>query len=426
MIPADFTAYYDSERSTFWLQDDHGVWIKMNKDMLRDFMEVRFKLTRKDAFALKSFFVDCATKRNVIYAGPLAGHPCGPLQTHGRRILVTDSPTFLEPRPGPFPTFSAFLQNLLCDPVIDQRPYFYGWLKIAILALRAKRRAPGQCLVIAGPRDCGKSFLQNLLTPLLGGRAAKPYQHMAGETSFNRELFGAEHLMIEDVVASTDIRSRRAFGNKLKEFTVNELQTCHGKFLENINVFPFWRISITVNDEPENLMVLPPLDHSVADKFILLRASDAKIPTNIDRDTYHKTISDELPHFLHWLLNDFQLPADLWDRRFGMKHYHHPVLLAAINDMSPETQLQILIETYLFPQGVNEWTGTAEELRIALSNRDRDAVRQLLSWSNATGTYLGRLAERDPQHYITSRNKRIRAWTIKRLGNEPEAAAAAA
>jgi hypothetical protein len=35
---------------------------------------------------------------------------------------------------------------------------------------------------------------------------------------------------------------------------------------------PFWRLSITLNDEPENLLILPPLDESLGDKIMLLRA----------------------------------------------------------------------------------------------------------------------------------------------------------
>ena len=37
---------------------------------------------------------------------------------------------------------------------------------------------------------------------MFGGRAARPYQFMSGLTSFNSDLFEAEHLMIEDEQAS--------------------------------------------------------------------------------------------------------------------------------------------------------------------------------------------------------------------------------
>ena len=63
-------------------------------------------------------------------------------------------------------------------------------------------------------------MLQNILTVILGGRAAKPYQFMTGGTGFNSDMFGAEHLMIEDESPSTDMRARRAFGAQIKNMTV--------------------------------------------------------------------------------------------------------------------------------------------------------------------------------------------------------------
>ena len=77
---------------------------------------------------------------------------------------------------------------------------------------------------------------------------------MSGATEFNGELFGCEHLMIEDDIGSTDFRARRNFGTRIKEFTVNEVQSCHAKNRQAINLKPFWRLSITLNEEPENLL----------------------------------------------------------------------------------------------------------------------------------------------------------------------------
>jgi hypothetical protein len=85
---------------------------------------------------------------------------------------------------------------------------------------------------------------------------------MSDRTQFNSELFAAEHLMIEDEIASTDIRNRRSFGARIKDFTVNDLQSYHAKRVDALSIEPFWRVSITVNDEPEDLLILPPIDES--------------------------------------------------------------------------------------------------------------------------------------------------------------------
>jgi Domain of unknown function (DUF3854) len=78
----------------------------------------------------------------------------------------------------------------------------------------------GQALTLAGPKDCGKSLLQDLFTVMFGGRAAKPHRYMSGTTPFNGELFGSEHLVMEDDEPSTDIRARRNFGTKIKEIAL--------------------------------------------------------------------------------------------------------------------------------------------------------------------------------------------------------------
>lgn len=57
-----------------------------------------------------------------------------------------------------------------------------------------------------------------------------------------------------------DFRSRRNLRSHLKQMTVNEAQRLHAKNRDAIMVKPFWRLSISLNDEPEDLHVLPTID----------------------------------------------------------------------------------------------------------------------------------------------------------------------
>src|SRR5262249_55665202 len=156
----------------------------------------------------------------VAYAGSLAGHRKGFYENGSHRILVKDSPLLIEPVPGRWPLFGGIIHNMLGA---DQQIYLFGWLKVALESLRSATPRVGQALTLAGPSDCGKSLLQNIFTLMLGGRSAKPHRYMSGITPFNGELFEAEaeHLMIEDEEASTDIRARRNFGAKIKDITAN-------------------------------------------------------------------------------------------------------------------------------------------------------------------------------------------------------------
>jgi hypothetical protein len=336
----------------------------------------------------------------------------------GSYILVTTSPKLIVPRTGEFPILAKMLEGMFNNEVRDERPFLYGWLKLAIEALRTLLLRPGQVLVLAGPATTFKSGLQNLITLMLGGRVAKPYRYMAGITPFNKDLLGAEHLMIEDEVASTSVKSRRHFGARIKDFTVSEVQSCHAKGRDALSLRPFWRLTISVNDEPENLLILPPIDESLVDKLMLLKVKQFEMPmptaTVEQRTAFWNTVVGELPAFLAFL-ESWKIPDELISDRFGITHYHHPDLLSAIDSLSPEIRLLNLIDAVLWddyaPQ--SEKKKTAGELEQELINSVMGyEARKLLDWNNATGTYLGRLATRLPNRVKQDRKSNVRKWII--------------
>jgi len=284
------------------------------------------------------------SEKAVNYFGPLAGYRKGFTIEDGNRLLVTESPAIIRPAKGGFETLDGFFRGLLQLPEFDQISVFYGWLKIGYEALARNERRPGQALVLAGPAGAGKSLLQNLITEILGGRSAKCYRYMSGRTDFNGDLFGAEHLMVEDDQPSTDFRSRRQFGTNIKEITVNEVQSCHAKHRQAMSLKPFWRMTVSVNDEPENLMILPPVEPSIEDKLILLKCS--KIPMLMptrsiqERKAFRNKLSQELPAFIEFL-NSWKIPEALISERFGVSHFHHPELIAALSELAPFMQLLV-------------------------------------------------------------------------------------
>ena len=420
-------AYFDVGRNCYWICDDRGGWIPLNetqfKRMLRHGGVSPKVLEGAYVSLLDLHLIDIQRKADVHYAGALAGYSAGVYEMGERRILVTESPRIIEPKSGQWSILNAVIDGLLNDPQVDQRPYLYGWLKIGYETLRAGERRPGQALVLTGVHDCGKSLMQNLITIILGGRAARPYQFMSGLTPFNSDLFEAEHLMIEDEQASTDIRARRNFGAQLKNITVVDWQRCHAKNRVAISLSPFWRLSVTVNDEPENLMVLPPIDDSIEDKLIILRASKFPMPmrtaTLEQRKVFWQRLIDELPAFLDFLLQ-WEIPRELISERFGIRHFHHPDILQAINNLAPEYRLLRLIEDELFlPGETDAWEGSAEQLERRLSGDQstcRNEARKLFTFNTACGVYLARLHKRYPNRFKPNHTREGNRWTI----NPPE------
>jgi hypothetical protein len=417
-------AYYDSAKGCYWIKDARGTWMQVSETSLKRLFRSKGVAAEvpkgKRVSPLDLAVLDVQLEKNVAYAASLAGYSKGAYEILGKRVLVVDSPVLIEAKAGTWATLDQVLAGLLVDEHFDQRAFLFAWLKLALESLLAGERRPGQALAFAGPKDCGKSLLQKIITELFGGRMASPYAYMTGATPFNSEMFRAEHLVIEDNAASTDIRARRSFGSLLKTITVNDCQPCYGKGREAVSLTPFWRLTISVNDEPECLLVLPPIDESIEDKLILLKASSTPLPmptgTLEERRRFWETLVSELPAFVHFL-QGWEIPAQLRGQRFGVTHFHHPDLLRTLDDLAPETQLLDLIDAELFSGPLGDaWEGKAEVLEKLLTGNESGssyAARRLLGFRAACGTYLGRLAKKHSPRVFRRVLDGHSIWTIE-------------
>jgi len=364
----------------------------------------------------------------IDYAGSLAGHRVG-LFTDGssRKFLVTDEAN------GPWqtvpkqieepPLFAALVQELLPG---DQATFFCYWLAIALRSLRRVDFRPGQVVILAGPAGCGKSLLQTIITEILGGRAANPFRYMMGLTQFNKDLASAEHWQIEDPQTTTDIRTRRQFGAMLKECTVNRDFSIHQKGKDALSLPIFRRVSISVNDEPENLAVCPPLDPSIQDKVFLFHCAKvekafAPFRTDggeLDRAKLWEAVQAEVPAIRNWLLKAFKsIPKNVRDDRFGVTFWHHPDLLAELSALAPETRLLQLIDSVLYPPKsdavARPWEGKAIELEQELRRSEfAFEVEKVLRFFGACGSYLGKLARSQAQRVSKRVHDGYTLWTI--------------
>ncbi len=417
----DVEAFYDQSRKEYLVRDSRKQWTRLNETSLRRLLRAAGFDDRarpgEYASPMDAKLIACQTQNNVHFSGPVAGYHAGLHAVGDIRFLATSSPNILQADSSvEWPLLRAFIGGLLDE---QQSLFLCLWLKCSLRSLASGLRTPGQALAIAGPRGCGKSLLQQIITILLGGRAARPYQFMAGATPFNAHLFGAEHLMVEDELPLSGMTARRQFGAQIKALCVNVDQSCHAKGGTPIMLRPFWRLTITLNDEPENLMVLPPMDESIADKIILLKAKQTALPmaTNSpeQKAAFWAALMAELPGFVAHL-QALEIPPELSCERYGVTHFHDPELLERLNDLAPESKLWTIIQEHLLENALF-WEGRAEELEQALVDSVcpfHYEARRLLSWNNACGTYLGRLRRRYPDR-ITQTQKgddRTRVWRL--------------
>ena len=374
------------------------------------------------------YIQDC---RFVDFAGRLAGYKAGVHYVQDRPIVVLGSYTLVEPVEGDWPVLRVLLEGMLKTPDFDQLPYFFAWLKVAITALRDGERRGGHALIFVGAHNCGKSFVQeHVITKLLGNRSADPTAYMLNKTTFNAELLGSEHLMISELPSGLDRESRAFLGEQLKKIVATEGHSYHPKGLDAVTMYPFWRVSISVNKNPERIKALPPINSDIADKIMLFLVESKPMPmparTDEERRAFRMAIYSELPAFVHFLLN-WTIPAELLGNehadRFGCAAFQHPQIIADLFEQEPESGLLYMIDNEIFDdnklwddESSKSWGwSAAQKLHEELTSescRFAAQAKKLFSFPGACGSYLAKLREKYPERIQSKHTKTGNVWLL--------------
>lgn len=412
--------YFDN-KGAYWMRISEERFLPVSGSQIIEEMQLQLintEIKSESGLSLGNEVLALARRGKFVdYAGPLAGHKCGYFETRsGRRVLVSNSCTPVPPgKSTKIPRFEKFLAELLGS----QHVHFLGWLKMGYESLVRGDFMPGQLLVLCGPSGCGKTFLQWCITELFGGRSARPYRYMTGKTQFNADLAQAEHLTMGDVAADYQITARKQFAAQIKEFCVEPEMAIHAKGKDATLALPtFRRVSLSVNDEPEHMMIVPPLDADMSGKIMLLRCSPAVLDK--DRNVNQERFGAELPALARFLM-EFKVPQKLRDDRFGIRAFHEPSLLDMVADLTPENQLLAVIDDGFWrllaglkgDADVESWNGSAEELKtLLLQTQFRETASRLLDWPAACGTYLARLGTKYPARFRSTRVKGRTRWYL--------------
>lgn len=401
----------------------------------------------------------------------LAGYMAGLHELRdGKRVVVRMSPRLVSPESGKWDTIRELIEgrlDLSRDGAKDanQSVYFHAWLQTAYRSLvtgKPGSRKPGHILGIFGPGGCGKSRLQiNIITPMLGGRIADPTSFMTGEDSYNVDMMGAEHQCVEELQKpSWSAGDRVNLSESMKRIVATESKRLRMMRTDPITVDPFWRMSITMNNDPDKIRAFPMLTPDFADKVVLLLAAKRPLPmptrTDAEQEAFNTQVASELPAYAHWLLNEFEVPEHLLmcdgqdATRFGFASYQHPTLSAQLFDDTPAAHLLRLVDAAEFselgnaggrprklwelsyplntsgskPRGgmwVNQarvWQGTAEKLEELLTGNVSGWIStvgkpatKLLAKTQIT-TMLSRLKE-DAEDRVDKRDRaEARGWAI--------------
>jgi len=270
--------------------------------------------------------------------------------------------------------------------------------------------------VICPKRPAGQTHRVEAITPALGGRCADPGLFFTGKTDFTADLFEAEHLALDDKALDVDGAQRSKLRNAMKHAVAAQLFPLHPKGRDALTFRPIWRISFSANDDPESASNLPDLDASFADKIIYLKCYRPPVPFFDDRtpgarEAFAATLRRELPAFLA-AVDAFDIPADLRKPRFGITEWHHPAILALLDEGDPLRPIAETLEAW-----IDRWTAdeavrempTVELYRALDEANDRTLARHRISTCpKHLGRQLATLAKSEAwRGRLTSTSRRV-------------------
>lgn len=420
--------YYEPDKKTYWDKDHNGGWTELNEGGILRRLDIKYQITnarkKSKRYSVAEICLDTVQDRQkIIFSGGIAGLDAGTYDVPEGKYLVTYSRHKPVPVQGDWSAIKTLGERMFGPEQID---YVWGWHQRVVKAYASEDRIFTQAFFMAGPPNCGKSFWQHLvITPILGGKmAANPLQYMTKQTSFNKELIETEHWALDDAAGGLNYHERRLLGAGIKMATVNKNQTCHPKGKTAFTVSSRHWLSASLNDEVENISMLPEMDESLVDKFQLLKctqAINAEWPGDENAiQRLEKSVAEQIPAFIYWLLNEYEVPEALKDGRFGVKAYQNPELVSKIDNAKPAADLQELIDIRF--EEVFEKRGfiIADHLSLEKDLREDTmigpAIKRILDggWGKRSLSHmLSALKAKHPTRYeYQDGNRRPRPWVI--------------
>jgi hypothetical protein len=265
-----------------------------------------------------------------------------------------------------FPTISEWMEQMLGK---KQLKYELAWLAYAYQNALKGYPQRGQCHFLCGPPNSGKTLYNKCVLGDLFGGGIKASEYLCGKNDWTDYLFEYGMWLVDDEAPSESRGMHTAFTAKLKEHVANDTFLITGKFKKSGRAFWRGRISITLNDDPVSMRLLPDLDMSIKDKLIILKCAAGY---EFEVDTREK-IEAELPYFARWLV-DHEIPANLRDIRFGVKAYVNPELESVAKAGSRYSNIAELLDIYRQTLGDDHWEGTCSGLLMALGGNEHNRI----------------------------------------------------
>lgn len=438
--------YYRSPDGAFWWKNKRGEWIGRPQSDFKLKLKAEGKCTTvmdgEKMSELERDFLLVSAENGVDYAGLISGWKPGYYERDGTRYLISREIPALTPNEDwqdaleDFPNILHLIYSVFDGadehfdpPEIAQSTLFLAWWRHAFRNLRNRSDDTGLrglALVLAGDAGCGKTLMKEFIRISFGGKEAQPYRWFTGQEQFNGNLMQSPLWTVDDEQADTGIKARNHFGAKLKLCVANAGVPFRAMHRDELTLYPFRRIVVCVNREPERLMVLPPLEGDVKDKMLIFKCYTNDICTGLrtksgaEKAAFFQQIVKELPHFLHWLCNDWEPPEGIEIAgRFGVPDYCHAEIGRELFTLSPNQRLWDLIRKYVdhvSPMGMRPvWSGGAKKLHSGMTGENsplsKKDIEQVPAW-NWLGQKMKQLQKQYPDALEFKRAHSSNEWKI--------------
>lgn len=301
----------------------------------------------------------------------------------------------------------------------EQLPYLLAWTAHFYNSATRRNKGTGQALVIAGPAGIGKSFFASFLLAGLMGKADDGKAYYINNNRFTAELAESPVHYVDDCLGTMTKQGFKGFTERLKQAVSLQTIRYEAKFGSAVNALPWHgRVVILSNMDPQSLSVIPSLEQSTEDKFMMLRFSNAKFEFSPAPHWSEnlRWLNEELPHFARFLRR-YEIPVDIRDTRYGVKAWQHPELRrASLENGTTPVILEAIFDrvdqakSMRDPEGDGEWAfrGTLNSLYRWLTSIDPTLAREFDRQD--LGTSLKTMMSKDA--YNLKFEEDTRSWYI--------------
>lgn len=236
----------------------------------------------------------------------------------------------------------------------------------------ARRCAPVRipAVFIVGGTNIGKTFLNAKMIPAIMGGGADAKSFLVKGEAFNKQLLEVGHWHIDDSEAASNRQDHQKFTERVKGIAANPFLSYHPKYVDEQQVPLRASLGVTLNGDPESLLMIPDLDRNILDKLSVFKGVDKGTWKFKGHANSEMMLAQELPAFLRWLANWKPLKFLTTKTRFGVRTYINPDIrdIAATSSFDSDI-LGILEVLWSSEDSLLElrksgepWVGTSAEL----------------------------------------------------------------